>query len=273
MNVNERSKMPLSSNAVEILSMEFEYASKTAEQANSDRATVVNFYVVFVGAVASSLLTAQNPASDLAFGFGGLVVFVIGLGAHVKLIRLRQAWHDSARAMNQIKDYFLEQSFDSDADLHRAFRWKSSTLRTLSETWTITFYLMLVVVFVNSSALGAGIYHVSCHVNASLCTWPSQFATICAVALAFILSFVGQLCWFFFMLSKSQMRLAGSATPPFGAVREGFPLPVAAGTERFTNIATPPPTEASAVIDRNTRATTPVRRRNAGRGRSPRAGR
>lgn len=80
----------------EILRLEFEYASKTAEQAQDDRTAIVNLYLLLVGDMGSILAAFYQSASAvgvprLAFALLFLLLAVIGFFVLMKLVRLRQA--------------------------------------------------------------------------------------------------------------------------------------------------------------------------------------
>src|SRR5579864_6373703 len=90
---------------------EFNYAGVTAYQAQEDRARMFNLYLLLIGVLGSGLAAVfqlghglraytQVLATGLLFIAG-----VMGIAFFVKLIRLRQAWRESAVAMTMIKEY------------------------------------------------------------------------------------------------------------------------------------------------------------------------
>lgn len=141
-----------------ILQMEYEYACKTAEQAQDDRTAIMTLYLVLVGGVSSAAQFA--PQSSELVGASVIFVMVFGLLGitgfitMMKLVRLRQAWYDSAKAMNQIKQFYLEKF----PGLDSAFRWKLETLPPPGQLWNITFDLVLLVAIIDSVALGIAVY-------------------------------------------------------------------------------------------------------------------
>ncbi len=143
----------------EILELEFEYARETAAQAQSDRTTIVNLYLLLVGGVSSAAVALPQLASrgfDVPRGAYSLLFALLGLIGFftvMKLIRLRQAWYDSARAMSQIKDFYLEKF----PDLKPALRWTTETIPAPGKPWTITFNLALLVALVDSVALAVAV--------------------------------------------------------------------------------------------------------------------
>jgi hypothetical protein len=145
----------------EILKLEFEYARETATQAQNDRTVIVNMYLLLVGGVGSLLVAAQTiaPVERLFVPPQGLslllcVLGVLGTLTCFKLIRLRQAWYESARAMNTIKAYYLERI----PELHSAFLWKPGTIPAPGKAWTITFILAVMVTLLSSFSY-AGALH------------------------------------------------------------------------------------------------------------------
>jgi hypothetical protein len=143
-----------------ILEWEFEYARSTAEQAQDDRTAMVNLYLILVGGVGSILLALPQLGGGslpplVHAGLFGLLTLT-GFFIVLTLIRLRQAWQDSALAMNQIKDRYVEK-FPQLAD---AFRWRTHTLPAKGMWWTITFNLAFLVAVIDSAALGAAVHFV-----------------------------------------------------------------------------------------------------------------
>ena len=145
----------------EILEWEFAYARQTAAQAQNDRTTVVNLYLLLVGGVGS--IGIALPQLGLRSGFdvphaAYVLLFtllgLIGFFTVMKLVRLRQAWHDSARAMSQIKDFYLERF----PELKPAFRWKTETIPVPGQPWTISFNLALLVALIDSTAIAVAVH-------------------------------------------------------------------------------------------------------------------
>ena len=95
------------------MELEFEYAKETAAQAQNDRTIVVNLYLVLVGGVGSLTLALPQisapavPIPRAGYGLIFAMLAIIGFFTILKLVRLRQAWHDSVLTMNRIKDFYL----------------------------------------------------------------------------------------------------------------------------------------------------------------------
>ncbi|MBL8046839.1 MAG: hypothetical protein JNL09_09870, partial [Anaerolineales bacterium] len=146
-----------------IMQQEFEYARETALQANNDRTLIVNLYVILVGGVGSlalglpALAPEGSALSNLLLGAIFLLMGILGLFNVLKLIRLRQAWHDSAKAMNQIKDFYMAHY----PGIAPAFRWRTETIPPPGKMGTITFDLVVLVAVIDSLAVGGGLFFLS----------------------------------------------------------------------------------------------------------------
>ena len=145
----------------EILEEEFEYARETAGQAMNDRTAIVNMYLLLVGGVGSIVVGLSQSDSNspfavppmaysLLFGLLGLTGFFMVM----KIVRLRQAWYESVRAMNEIKRFYIEKFPELDA----AFLWKANTNPALGKPWTITFNLALLLMIIDSVAIAVAVY-------------------------------------------------------------------------------------------------------------------
>ena len=155
--------------ASDILHWEFEYARITASEAMQDRHTMINFYLVVVSALGAGLLIVLGgaPGKGSPPGQDGLptavgtallwLLCLVGWLYFLKVIRLRQAWHDSARTMNQIKTFYIQhaEKFEPEV-LERAFRWKPNTLPPPDQPWTVFFYSGLLIALLDSAAYVAG---------------------------------------------------------------------------------------------------------------------
>ncbi|MDE3089629.1 MAG: hypothetical protein KGJ80_09660 [Chloroflexota bacterium] len=181
----------------EILELEFEYARETAAQSQNDRTTVVNLYLLLVGGMGSIAAALSQPGSAIGTGLPRLayaaafgLLAAIGFFTVFKLIRLRQAWYDSAKAMSQIKDFYLEKF----PDLKPAFRWKTETIPAPGKRWTITFNLVILVAIVDSVALAVAFDFAGLRVPVS-----DYAVEVVAAVLYFLL----QQWFYFFQLPRS----------------------------------------------------------------------
>ena len=178
-------------NPEEILKLEFEYAQTTAEQAQDDRATILNLYILLVGGVGSIIagLGQALPRGVYVIVFGLLALF--GFFTLMKLVRLRQAWYDSVLAMNRIKDFYVERF----PELASALRWRMETIPALGKPWTITFSLCVLVAIIDSTALAVAVYFTGVRVPAN------EYAVSGFAALVF---FLWQLWFYFFQLPTNE---------------------------------------------------------------------
>ena len=141
-----------------ILAAEFEYVSQTAFQANEDRAKVSTFYVLTVGSFLAAMFGLQTDLLQRQFIYLAFAILFSILSLYagltlLHLVRLRQAWYESAQAMNQLKDYYI-QNLDGLA-LEGAFRWRRSTMPVKFKPWSVSFLMALQVTILGGAAVGA----------------------------------------------------------------------------------------------------------------------
>ena len=153
--------------SADILNREFEYARLTASEAMRDRHTMVNFYLLAFGVIATGVLTILSRETDLPQSIGTLLLWIlcaVGWLYFLKIIRLRQAWHESAQAMNQIKEFCIQhdQHFEPE-ELRAAFRWQAHTLPSPEKPWTVFFYSAVLIALLDSMAyvLGAALLNLN----------------------------------------------------------------------------------------------------------------
>ena len=121
---------------------------------------MVNFYLLAVGVVASGVIAVIGQPTGLPKPAGTALLWLLcGVGwlYFLKLIRLRQAWHESARTMNQIKEFYIRHAADFDEPTMRtAFRWQAHTLQPPGKPWTVFFYSATLIALLDSVAYAAG---------------------------------------------------------------------------------------------------------------------
>ncbi|MGD2158206.1 MAG: hypothetical protein PVG32_15120 [Anaerolineales bacterium] len=150
--------------ADEILIAEFQHIAQVAVQNNEDRARVSTFYLVTVGSFIAGILGLQieelNPQLiNGAFGIIFFIIFVNGILTNLQLVKFRRAWFESVKAMNLIKDFYIQN--ENKLDLSNAFLWSNATLPTGFKFWSVSFLLTLQVAVFTGAALGAGIAFIS----------------------------------------------------------------------------------------------------------------
>ncbi len=148
-----------------ILIEEFRYASQTAYQALEDRARMFNLYLVVVGVVASGLgavyqLQSQlgNKVPTYSQPLALLLVVaagVMGIAFFFKLIRLRQAYHDSLLTMNYVKEYYIREFKKQIPDVGKAFRWRLLTVPSGERFGSLSFYVCTTVAMLGSFCFAA----------------------------------------------------------------------------------------------------------------------
>ena len=144
----------------DILGWEFEYARITASEAMRDRHTMVNYYLLAVGVVATGVVGSLAGGTRLPAFSGTLLLWLlcwVGWLYFLKIVRLRQAWHDSARTMNRIKDFYIQHVREvAPQVLRSAFRWQTHTLPAVDKPWTLYFYSTLLIGLLDSVAYVLG---------------------------------------------------------------------------------------------------------------------
>jgi hypothetical protein len=147
-------------NPADILEWEFEYARTTASESMEQRHTMVNFYLLAAGVVISGVVALLSSEVRLPFFVGTVLLWLlccIGWIYFLSIIRLRQAWHDSARTMNEIKYFYIRyaKGFAPEA-LEAAFRWKKATLPAADKPWSVFYYSAMLIALLDSVAYVAG---------------------------------------------------------------------------------------------------------------------
>ena len=146
-------------NPDEILKAEYNYIATTVFQANEDRSRVASFYFLTVGSLVAAILSAIFSTSDLksvSLAFSGLflVLTILGTLTLAQLARLRAAWHESVEAMNQIKDYYIENN----KEIEPAFKWRLKTLPPTDKKFSIANLMAVEVTLLGAITSTAAMY-------------------------------------------------------------------------------------------------------------------
>jgi MFS family permease len=146
-------------NPDEILKAEYDYIATTVFQANEDRSRVASFYFLTVGSLVAAILSAIFSTSDLksvslAFAALFLVLTILGTLTLAQLARLRAAWHESVEAMNQIKDYYIENN----KEIEPAFKWRLKTLPPTDKKFSIANLMAVEVALLGAITSTASVY-------------------------------------------------------------------------------------------------------------------
>ncbi len=186
--------------ASSILGWEYGYAQTTASEAMRDRHTMINFYLLAATIVASGLLASLQGESATPRVVGTAFLWLltcIGWFFFLKLIRLRQAWHESARVMNEIKSFYINHSKKLPPEvLQQAFLWRSDTLPAPDKPWTLFFFSAMLVGFLDSVAFVAG------GLLLSLSAPPICFLFVVGTLVVLGLAFLAFHAWMYFALLK-----------------------------------------------------------------------
>ncbi|MBI5822928.1 MAG: hypothetical protein HZB18_02800 [Chloroflexi bacterium] len=143
----------------EILKAEYNYIANTIFQANEDRSRVASFYFVTVGSLVAAILGSLFSADDLkgaTLAFSGLFLILTILGALTlaQLARLRAAWHESAQAMNTIKDFYIRHN----KEIEPAFKWRAETLPATDKPNSIANLMAFEVALLSAITSAASLY-------------------------------------------------------------------------------------------------------------------
>lgn len=173
----------------EIVAAEYEYIAQTAFQAQEDRARVTTFYLVSVGSLFGAFWGTQNNPTEVTYwAFAGLFLFLsyFGIITVFQLVRLRLAWFESAKAMNQIKEYLITQN----QDLKQAFRWTQDSLPAVYKPKSIAYYLAFQVAMLGTITFGMMLFYSGMAINPVL---NSNFIFLAGVTIGGLLFFYYQM--------------------------------------------------------------------------------
>jgi hypothetical protein len=141
LNINDQSKF---NSSIEILKLEFEYAKETAMESQRDRFNIVNFYIIlFTSIFAAGLGISEYFGQNIEKIVATSLIFLafLGLIFNLFIVRLRQSWYSSAKAMNRIKDFFIDQNQIVDQYLG----WRLETLPKPEKLYTISFFSSFII--------------------------------------------------------------------------------------------------------------------------------
>jgi hypothetical protein len=180
----------------ELLALEFEYARATASEAMNDRHTVVNFYLVLTGVVLSAVIALvgadrQWPLPTTLHVAGMVLLWVLDIVGWLyllQLVRLRQAWRGSVLAMNQIKNFYLQNAaYFEPAALKQALRWRPDTVPPAAKPWTIHFFYAVLISLLNSMVYVGGGILGGLALKLAGDQWPWLLAGLLALGVLFFL--------------------------------------------------------------------------------------
>lgn len=172
-----------------IVTAEFSYIAQTAFQANEDRARAWQYFFVTFATLIAALLSAQVETTVrqqiyITFAIIFALLSALGLITIVQLVRLRQAWLESVRAMNQIKERLIAD----DPSLAAFFRWRNDTIPAAFKWRSFGFLQAVSVALLSGLALGAAVSFGALAGGAAVVPWGWSLLAA-AVAAAGILGF------------------------------------------------------------------------------------
>jgi MFS family permease len=186
-------------NSDEILKAEYNYIATTVFQANEDRSRVASFYFVSVGSLVAAILSAIFSTSDLksvsiAFSALFLVLTILGALTLAQLARLRAAWHESVEAMNQIKDFYIENN----KEIEPAFKWRLKSLPPTDKKFSIANLMAVEVALLGAITSVASVYFLlAAFGNITWWGWALLLVTL-------VVTYVGLWAWYKHLLVDNQ---------------------------------------------------------------------
>jgi hypothetical protein len=174
--------------ANDIIAAEHGYIAQTAFQANEDRARASQYFFVTFGTLIAALLSVQLPGvnpGQLYWTFVIIFVLLSGLGliTILELVRLRQAWLESVRAMNQVK----EQLIARDPALAGYFRWRMDTVPPAFKLRSFGFLQAVSVALLSGLSLGAAVAFGVLAGGSAVVPWAVSLGAGVGCALALVL--------------------------------------------------------------------------------------
>jgi len=139
-----------------LLIQDYQYIRDTLAQAMNDRHTMVNYYLLITGAIVTIVATnlkqgaLQETETRYMLFIGSLVINIIGWIYFLHVVRLRQAWHGSALAMNQIKEFFIQNGRVPDDIARSAFLWDTKTVPKAGRKSNVFYYSAMMISFIAS---------------------------------------------------------------------------------------------------------------------------
>ena len=146
-------------NIDDILESEYQYIASSLFQANEDRSRVASFYFVAVGSLVAAILSTLFSVDNLnkvslAFSALFLVLTILGAVTLAQLAHLRAAWHESAQAMDVIKEFYIKHN----KEIEPAFKWRSNTLPPTDKPYSIANLMAFEVALLSAITVTASVY-------------------------------------------------------------------------------------------------------------------
>ena len=144
----------------ELALLEYEYIRETMAQAMNDRHTMVNYFLLATGVVLAAI-SAIYSAEGMSYSpyknqMTIAVCLIFNMVSWIYLmmvVRLRQAWCESAAAMSRIKQFVLIHHRLSEQDAASPFRWTSLNIPPAAKKGTLYHFAVILISIVSSSGL------------------------------------------------------------------------------------------------------------------------
>lgn len=142
-----------------LLMKDYDYIRDTLSQAMNDRHTMVNYFLIIIGAIVTIISTNlstesfQDPGTRYFLKILAYSINFIGWIYFMKVVRLRQSWHGSALAMNQIKEFFIQNGRVPDDIARSAFLWDTKTVPKAGRKSNVFYYSAVLISLIASLAL------------------------------------------------------------------------------------------------------------------------
>ena len=139
-----------------LLIEDYNYIRDTLKQAMDDRHTMINYFILITGGIVTitvtnlSIAKLLDPNVRYLLKIAAFVLNIIGWIYFLNLIRLRQAWRGSALAMNQIKEFFIQNGRIPDDIARSAFLWDTKTVPAAGRKSNVFYYSALLISFISS---------------------------------------------------------------------------------------------------------------------------
>jgi ADP-ribose pyrophosphatase len=144
----------------EILLHEFDYVKETAAQAMNDRLTMLNYFLLSAGVVVAGIGVMVSKEGGYEFPYRdqsvialSLIFNVVGWVYFLNQVRLRQAWCESARAMNHIKQVFVMNSANPPEKAKAAFRWSVENIPSAAKKMTVFYFSALLISILSAAVI------------------------------------------------------------------------------------------------------------------------
>ncbi|GAB1471116.1 hypothetical protein MASR2M66_19940 [Chloroflexota bacterium] len=177
-----------------MLKEEFNYITQTAFQANEDRSRVTSFYLVTVGSFVAAILGTGFDTGQSAISIAFCILFAMltfmGALTIAQLARLRAAWHESAEAMNQLKEFYIKHH----PEIEPAFKWRTTVIPPTNKPYSIANLIAMEVSMLSALTTGAGMYFLLSFLSAS--NWVTWLIVIISTGLGYL----AQWSWYLHLL-------------------------------------------------------------------------